>query len=156
METPSRMVFSTPLTTVGTTAVCAPGTIRQDTDSAGGTREWIYIKNDSGSTIAAYKGTMFKSGSVSYGSVTVSGSGCPRPRFAGVAQWDIADQSYAWVLRRGMGTVLASAAGIAANADLKAAASGEFEAGTMGAQDLLGHIGAAIAASSTGSAYIAG
>lgn len=144
------------LTDVSTSPGYAVGTIRVVDDPTLGRQEWVYVKNASGALVAAYTGVMFKSGSVSFASVDASAAGCSRPRFVGVAQHDIAIASYAWVLRKGLGTIKASAAGLAANVSCKPVASGVFTAGTVGTDDLVAHVGAAIAANATGSAFIAG
>lgn len=149
-------VYGGALTDVSTSPGYAVGTIRIVEDAVYGRQEWVYVKNDSGAFVPAYTGVMFKAGAVSFASVDASAAGCSRPRFVGVAQFDIAIGSYAWVLRKGLGTLKASAAGLAANVSVKPVASGVFTAGTVGADDLVAAVGAAIAANANGVAYIAG
>ena len=148
--------YGSALTEVSTTAAYAVGTIRITDDPTLGRQEWVYVKNDSGALAALGTGVMFKAGAVSYASVDASGAACSRPRFVGVAQFDIAIASYAWVLRKGLGTIKASAAGLAANVSAKPVAAGVFTAGTLGTDDLVLAVGAAIAANATGPAFIAG
>jgi len=65
------------------------------------------------------------------------------------------DGYYGFVLASGYGRVLGIAAGVAANSSLKPVAAGEFDAGTIGTNDLVAFNSVALAAGTVaGSAYI--
>jgi hypothetical protein len=65
------------------------------------------------------------------------------------------DGYYGFVLSSGYGRVLGIAAGVAANSSLKPVAAGEFDAGTIGTNDLVAFNSVALAAGTTaGAAYI--
>lgn len=119
-----------------------------------GEQEYIYVKNGSGSSIAASLGVMIKNGTDDH-TVVLSGSGIARARFVGVTHVAIADGYYGWVKMRGSGIVITdSGSGISANTGIKCAANGAFAAGTILTEETIGHVGTAISASATGPALI--
>lgn len=144
------------LSAVDTTQTQPLGRVRRGYNPlGGGVQEWVYVKNTSGGTLAVGEGLMFANGYNDFGNTSLSAANCPRPRFIGVAQHAIANNSYGWVQRKGVCTIK-STAGVTANTSIKPVASGVFSTGTMGTDDLLGAVGAAIAAGATGSCYLAG
>lgn len=144
------------LTEVSTSQLYPLGMVRRGYNPlGGGVQEWVYVKNTSGGTLAVGEGLMFAAGSNDFGNTSLSAASCPRPRFVGVAQHAIANNSYGWVQRRGVCTIK-STAGVNANSGIKPSNSGVFTHGTMGTDDLLGAVGAAIPAGATGSCYLAG
>lgn len=121
-----------------------------------GEQEYMFVKNDSGASIAAYLGVMVKNGADTY-NVALSGANISRTRFVGVTHVAIADGYYGWVKTRGAGITITddgSAAGITANGSFECAASGKFVLGTVGTDDLIGHVGTAIGVGATGPAFI--
>lgn len=73
-----------------------------------GERTWIYVYNDSGSGIAANIAVMKKTAQSEY-RVILASTGAPPQRIVGVAQHAVADVSYGFVLKRGVGTATADA-----------------------------------------------
>lgn len=144
------------LTAVDTTPTAPLGLVRRGYNPrGGGVQEWIYVKNTSGGTLAVGEGLMFAAGYNDFEHTSLSAANCPRPRFIGVAQHAIANNSYGWVQCKGVCTIK-STAGVTANTSVKPVASGVFSTGTLGTDDLLGAVGAAISAGATGSCYLAG
>ena len=144
------------ITTVSTSLSYKPGETRLILHPTLGLQEYVYIRNTAGSALALGLGVMFKNGANDFLQTSLSGAACSRPRFVGIAQWAIADNSYAWVLRRGQGAFKASAAAIGANASVKPVANGLFTDGVVGTDDLVGFCGIAAAAAATTVGYIAG
>lgn len=144
------------LTAVDTSPTAPLGLVRRGYNPrGGGEQEWIYVKNTSGGTLAVGEGLMFANGYNDFGNTSLSAANCPRPRFVGVAQHAIANNSYGWVQRKGLCTIK-STAGVNANSGIKPSNSGVFTHGVMGTDDLLGAVGAAISAGASGSCYLAG
>jgi hypothetical protein len=132
------------------------------TKDSTGTKVWTYVKNGSGGSLKVGQGTMIKDGSASW-EVDVSTTAASFGRFVGVAQTYTSggvsslflNGYYGFVLSSGYGRVLGIAAGVAANSSLKCVAAGEFDAGTIGTNDLVAFNAVALAAGTTaGSAYI--
>jgi len=132
------------------------------TKDSTGTKIWTYVKNGSGGSLKVGQGTMIKDGSASW-EVDVSTTAASFGRFVGVAQTYTSagvsslflNNYYGFVLSSGYGRVLGIAAGVAANSSLKCVAAGEFDAGTIGTNDLVAFNAVALAAGTTaGSAYI--
>lgn len=127
-----------------------------------GTKIYTYVKNGAGADLKVGQGTMIKDGSATW-DVAVSTTAASFARFVGVAQTYtnagvsslFLDGYYGFVLASGYGRVLGIAAGVAANSSLTCVAAGEFNAGTIGAVDLVAFNSVALAAGTTaGSAYI--
>lgn len=132
------------------------------TKDSTGTHFWTYVKNGAGASVKVGQGVMIKDGSAAW-EVAVSTTAATHARFVGVAQTYtlngatslFLDGYYGFVMSSGYGRVLGIAAGVAANSSLKCVAAGEFDAGTMGTDDLVAFNPAALAAGTTaGSAYI--
>lgn len=83
------------------------------TEAAGpdgeGEKTWIYVYNDSGASIAANLAVMRKAATASYAVLLATTAISPQ-RIVGISQHVIADVSYGFVLKRGMGTVTGDAA----------------------------------------------
>lgn len=114
-----------------------------------GDMEWVYVFNDSGSTIE--RGAHVEADQ-SKGPFTVLVGGGAKPTI-GVAQFDIPDGYYAWALVRGKGYVLLDGTGCSAEDALTPAASGAWDVSTT-LEEQKAHAGAAIGASAVGAAYI--
>lgn len=132
------------------------------TKDASGTKFWRYVKNGSGASLKVGQGTMVKDGSATY-EADVSTTAASHARFLGVAQAYTLDGAtslflngyFGFVQCEGYGKVLGVAAGVAANSSLTCVAAGEFNAGTIGAVDLVAFNPVALAAGTTaGAAYI--
>jgi hypothetical protein len=104
-------------------------------DPTYGERHWIYIKNTTGADLTVGLGVMQKDGTALF-ETTLSGVGTATVRMLGVAQHTITSNYYGFVLARGVGVVKAAVAGISANTAQKAVASGLFQDGTVGTDDL--------------------
>lgn len=149
------------VTAISTTALYKLG-YKVTTRDANGTKFWRYVKNGSGASFKVGQGTMIKSGSATY-EADVSTTAASHARFLGVAQVYSLDSvpslflnlHFGFVQCEGFGRVLGIAAGVAANSSLSCVAAGEFDAGTIGAVDLVAFNPAALAAGViAGSAYI--
>lgn len=131
-----------------------------------GERLWVYIQNSGNGALVAGELVSRKPSTATRGigqkheqSAAVAPKGC-----LGVAQHAIADGSYGFILKRGMGTVLADTGGISANTAIVPgdAIDGRLDSapGTGSAADALrsansvGWAHAAISATATGLAYI--
>ena len=79
-----------------------------DVTNNGGTETWIYVYNDSGSDIAANIVVMRKAATSTYNVLIAAVSISPQ-RIVGISQHAIANGSYGFVLKRGLGTVTADA-----------------------------------------------
>jgi len=132
------------------------------TKDTSGTKFWRYVKNGSGGSLKVGQGTMVKDGSATY-EADVSTTAASHARFLGVAQTYTLNGTsslflnnyFGFVLCEGYGRVLGIAAGVAANSSLTCVAAGEFNAGTIGAVDLVAFNPVALAAGVVaGSAYI--
>ena len=132
------------------------------TKDSTGTKIWVYVKNGAGSSLKVGQGVMIKDGSATW-EVAVSTTAASAARFVGVAQTYTSagvsslflDTYFGFVLCSGYGRVLGIAAGVAANSSLKPVAAGEFDVGTIGANDLVAFNSVALAAGTTaGAAYI--
>jgi len=100
---------------LGTTFTQAPGdgAIRDPAVTGSfadrGIREWIYVKNSAGAALAQGEVCTRKSGSTLY-EVSKAPTTSHPAQVVGVAQWAIADGSYGWILRKGLGEVKADSA----------------------------------------------
>jgi hypothetical protein len=83
-----------------------------------GEREWIYVFNDEAATAFA-QGTVVArdAGSIYYDGI-VAPLSCHSARVIGVAQHAIAAGSYGFILRRGLGEVIADTGGLSADTGL--------------------------------------
>ena len=70
-----------------------------------GKQRWIYVYNDSGSTIERGAACMRKLATAGYHVAASSGAISPQ-RIVGFAQHDIPTGSWGWILREGIGSVL--------------------------------------------------
>lgn len=119
-----------------------------------GTREYVYVKNGSGASIAANLGVMIKNGSTDH-TVSLSGATSGGSRLIGVTHVAIADGYYGWVISQGAGvTITDSGAGMSANDSLETDANGKFKTGTPVTSVTVGFTGAAIAAGATGAVFL--
>ena len=73
-----------------------------------GGETWIYVYNDSGSEIAANMVVMRKAATSTYNVLLATASISPQ-RIVGISQHAIANGSYGFILKRGLGTVTADA-----------------------------------------------
>lgn len=147
-------ITSGDMTSTHSEAKYAPGTRVVVEHATYGTREYVYVKNGSGASIAASLGVMIKNGSSDH-TVALSGATSGGSRLIGVTHVAIADGYYGWVIARGAGvTVTDSGSGISANDSLKCGASGTFATGTALTEETVGFSGAAITASATGAVFL--
>lgn len=109
-------VYTTAITDVDTSAVYPLGDLRLEYDATYGWRTWRYVFNDEAATAFA-QGTI-----VARDTTTVApGDGIVAPvdsataRLLGVAQHAIAAGSYGWILKEGIGYVLADTGGFTAD-----------------------------------------
>lgn len=113
------------------------------TKSAVGTRTWVYVQNGSAGSITTGLGVMVKNGSAGW-VADVAGAATSKVRFLGVAQTYTLNGAasaflqnyYGFVLEEGVGSAVV-VTGVAANANLTCAASGKFDTGTIGANDIV-------------------
>lgn len=127
---------------ISSTANYKPG-YKVVTKSTVGTKTWIYVQNGSAGSITTGLGVMVKSGSAAW-VADVSGAATSQARFIGVAQTytlngaasDFLQNYYGFVLEDGVGSAVV-VTGVAANANLTCAASGKFDTGTIGANDIV-------------------
>lgn len=95
---------------------------------------WIYVQNDSGGTIQRGQTVKHKLDAEDW-QVTTAGA---NEAVCGIAQYDIADGAYAYVLREGWGEALADATGGAKGALLAPDASGTLDVGVAGTDIIVG------------------
>lgn len=103
------------------------GEIRVSEDSTYGTRFWRYVRMRGGA-IAIGEGVMQETGT-DHDEVIISGVTTPNARMRGVAQHAIAQDSYGWVLAKGVGEC-ASDGTTTADTIQATAAAGRFTDGT--------------------------
>lgn len=125
MSFANNQVFGDDVTKTYTSAVYPLGTERLvlGSQTGVGDQAWIFVKNDSGGDYAIGQVVGAKSTTVSLGTTVKAPKGETSWRVIGVAQHVIptasaADGSsgpYGWVLKRGIGSVLAGTGGIAAD-----------------------------------------
>ena len=149
------------ITAISPTALYKLG-YKVTTRDASGTKFWRYVRNGSGASFKVGQGTMIKDSSATY-EADVSTTAASHARFLGVAQVYTLDSVpslflnlyFGFVQCEGFGKVLGIVAGVAANSSLKCVAAGEFDAGTIGTNDLVAFNPAALPATTVaGSAYI--
>lgn len=109
-----------------TSAVYPLGTERLmlGSQSTLGDQVWIFVKNDSGSAVGQGDVLSRKDGTISLGTAVKAPLDASSAAVLGVAQFAIADGSFGWVLKRGIGRVKAGADAIAANSPLVVQKSG--------------------------------
>lgn len=108
---------SYPLTTVGTTAIAPVGSMIEQYNPTTMTEEiWLYVFNDEAAT-SFVQGTivMRKDGTATGHDSVIATTSCAVARCQGVAQHTIPAQSFGYILRSGIGEVLADTGGISAN-----------------------------------------
>ena len=164
MSFANNQVFGNDITVVDTSQVYPLGTERlvlgAQTGSGIGDQVWRYVKNDEAvNAFAVGNPVIQRTATASAGTAVIStGASIPGMRVLGVAQHAIAAQSYGWVLARGRGTVLATAAGVAADTAFATdAAAGTVVAAPntgVGATAVIGVTDVAIGAGVTGTAWI--
>jgi len=128
-----------------------------------GSKFWVYVRNGAGASLKVGQGAMIKDGSTAF-DVVASTTAATHARFVGAAQAYtfngvtslFLDTYYGFVQYGGVGSVLGVSAGVAANSSLTCVAAGEFNAGTIGAVDLVAFNPAALPSVSpfVGTAYI--
>lgn len=122
------------ITVVQTTPDVEIGSRRMYLHPTYGWQEWIYIKNGRGSSLTAGLGVMHKASATDC-TGDVSGAATPSCRMLGVAQHTIADGSYGWILRNGLGLIQSNGTQTV-NTAQKTAASGQFTDGTIGTDEM--------------------
>tara|TARA_R110000824_G_scaffold3746_7_gene17787 strand:+ start:1232 stop:1762 length:531 start_codon:yes stop_codon:yes gene_type:complete len=95
-----------------------------------GPRTWVYVFNDDTAILVAGRIVMRDALSTNYdGLLTTAGTLIPTIRLLGVAQHDIAVGSYGWILKQGVGEVMAGN-GAVIGADTALTSAGTTTAGT--------------------------
>lgn len=82
-----------------------------------GHQVWVYVHNDTGSTIERGSAIMRKAATATF-TVKVAATSTPAHEVVAVAQWDIPAGTYSWALREGLGEVVADTGGISADTGL--------------------------------------
>lgn len=82
-----------------------------------GGQTWVYVYNDSGSTIER-GGVIMRKAATATWNVKVAATSTPAHEVVAVAQFDIPTGTYAWALREGLGEVIADTGGISADTGL--------------------------------------
>ena len=163
MSYSNNQVFGDDVTVTYTTEVYPLGTERLvlgSQTSGLGDQVWRFVKNNEAANAFAVGNPVIQQTVVASGGTAVisTGASIPRMRVLGVAQHAIAAQSYGWVLSRGRGTVLATAAGVAGDTAFATdAAAGTVVAAPntgVGATAVIGVTDVAIGAGVTGTAWI--
>lgn len=75
-----------------------------------GPQVWVYVYNDSGSTIERGIACIPKA-AVATRNVKIAATSSGNDAVVGVTQWDLATGTYGWILREGPGEITADAAG---------------------------------------------
>jgi hypothetical protein len=163
MSSANNQVFGDDVTVTYTSAIYPLGTERLVLGSQTnglGDQVWRFVKNDEAANAFAVGNPVIQlANTASTGTAVIStGASIPRLRVLGVAQHAIAAQSFGWVLARGRGTILATAAGVAQDT----AFASDAAAGTVvaapnsgaGATAVIGVTDVAIGAGVTGTAWI--
>lgn len=118
-----------------------------------GERTWIYVQA-TGSAFAVGELIAKAADATTYVTV-ISPASCPPIRCVGFAQHAIAENSYGWVLRKGLGTVKAVAAGVAdESALIPGATAGRVVVAAAVTNASVGYTMTAIGVNATGTAYI--
>lgn len=113
-------VFDGPVTQVDTTPVARYYDVsRWEYDATYGWREWVYVKNAEASTaFAAGTVVMNKTTTSTPGQTLVGATSTSAHRVRGVAQHAIAAGSGGWILKHGLGLVIADTGGFTADTGL--------------------------------------
>jgi hypothetical protein len=133
-----------------------------------GPQTWVYVFNDDPSVAFAAGKIIYKDPSAAthdFGGGTVAPVTVHQPKVMclGVAQHAIAVGSYGFILKRGVGTILAGSGGLTADTPFTSGGAGTAgtaldyadDASTLSANiGVIGHSATAIAADATGTAYI--
>tara|TARA_R100000664_G_scaffold12664_1_gene20365 strand:- start:4803 stop:5273 length:471 start_codon:yes stop_codon:yes gene_type:complete len=130
-------------TTVTTTQQAPLGFILTVPDGNNGNKEYMYVYNDSGSTLAIKEMVMRKSQSQTYAAAKAEAN-CVSARVLGVPETAIPNGSYGFVVRRGVTTVSAGEA-LAVDIPLKIHSTAGTVADAV-ASTLGGDIGQSLAA----------
>lgn len=108
--------YPTAVTDVDTTAVYPLGDLRLEYDATYGWRTWIYVLNGEASSAFAQGSIVArKTATVSAGTGLLAPVDSATARLLGVAQHAIAAGSYGWILKTGIGYVLADTGGYTAD-----------------------------------------
>ena len=111
--------YPTAITDVDTTAVYPLGDLRLEYDASYGWRTWRYVFNDEAATAFAQGDIIARdTTTVALGDGILAPTSSATARLLGVAQHAIAAGSYGWILKEGIGEVLADTGGITADTGL--------------------------------------
>jgi len=163
--------FGDSLTTVGTTQLHPLGTTVVEPATQGGTRAnqgektWIYVKNEESSAAFAVGTAVVRDPSAAgndwYGGVLSPATAhAAQVLVLGVSQHAIAAGSYGFILRNGVGTVLAGSAALTLDTPFTTGGSAvgtvlDWADDTAGSTiSVIGHSATAILGGATGTAYI--
>lgn len=114
-----QLFWGDALDEVGTTQLHELGTERVEHNNTYGERVWRYVKNAEAATaFAAGTVVMNKTTTTEAGQTLVCATSTSVHRVVGVAQHAIAAGSYGWILRRGVGSVVADTGGVTADTGL--------------------------------------
>lgn len=145
------------LTSTSTTAQVPLGSeFSRESPDGYGEQTWIYVKNAEAATnFVVGKGVARKAG-VTDRQCVISPTSCMLSRMVGVAQHTIPFGEYGWILREGVGLVIADTGGLSADTSIIPgnAVAGAFDDAAATAA----HVGCSLAATlatATGLAYIA-
>jgi len=132
-----------------------------------GPQTWVYVFNDDPSNAFAAGTIVYRDPSAAtndWGGATITPATTHQPQVMclGVAQHAIAVGSYGFVLKRGVGTILAGSAGLTVDTPFTSGGSAvgtaldyADDASTLGSNiGVIGHTATAISAAATGTAYI--
>lgn len=152
------MNISYNLTLVTTTEVVPVGTIFERYNQTTKTTEkWIFVFNDEAATSFVI-GTlvMRKNGTATGHDSVISATSAAVNSIQGVAQHTIAAQSYGWILREGIGEVLADTGGITANTGLIPgnAVAGRADDAATAQSGMIGYSTESVAATALATCYI--
>tara|TARA_R100001510_G_C7544492_1_gene130698 strand:+ start:175 stop:645 length:471 start_codon:yes stop_codon:yes gene_type:complete len=100
-------------TLVTTTQQAPLGFILTVPDGDKGAQEWIYVKAEDAFSIGEIAAR--KAATLTYENVKSAPTDCPSANVVGVAQHAIAAGSYGFILRKGIGKVIADTGGLTAN-----------------------------------------
>ena len=145
-----------------------PASSGKDTNAGNGPQTWVYVFNDDPSNAFAAGTIVYRDPSTAtqdwFGAtITPATTHQPQVMCLGVAQHAIAVGSYGFVLKRGVGLVLAGSAGVGEDSPFTSGGSAvgtaltwaDDAAGAWGSNiSVIGHAATAIGAGVTGTAYV--
>jgi len=111
-----QIAFAGPVTQVDTEALYSLGEIRDELSDSYGWQTWVYVFNDEAASAFAV-GTIVAhdTATIGKGDGIIAPVDSPAVRVIGVAQHAIAAGSYGWILKEGLGSVLADTGGFTAD-----------------------------------------